>query len=460
MLACYILQASFAWLLSGLATRLVVPRLAITALFVLSPLLPDRAIGHYALMAQWLVLAALYLYLRAPERLATASWCLLICGAALIHAYLLYMVLAVAFADAARRRWIDHTATTLDTLRSTLTIGGALLATMWIAGYFAIPTKAFSGGSEYYGRYAANLNSLWNPQWGSRFLPGQPVIAGSGLEGYGYLGLGVLAMLPIGLVAWWRSAASPAVRRYLPLATVAVLLCAIALSNQVAWGDRVLFTVPLPDWLLELVAMVRASGRLLWVGYYALVLAVPAIIVRNLSAPAATAVLVFGVALQAADLSPRYLALNGYFRQHFIDEPVRRADPLPSPFWTAAARHYNTILFVPSLPVPANFSAIGLFAADHAMRINTGSFARLALDRVMTATSKREQALASGRLDQQTLYVLRASQPAAFRGGSDDAIGTVDGFLVLAPRWFAFDDCCDGAMPALAHASTATATPR
>jgi len=73
---------------------------------------------------------------------------------------------------------------------------------------------------------------------------------------------------------------------------------------------------------------------------------------------------------------------------------------------------------------------------------------------------KREQALASGRLDYETLYVLRPPQPAAFRGSSDDAIGTVDGFLVLAPRWFAFDDCCGGAMPALARASTATETQR
>ena len=83
--ACYILQGGFGWLISGLFTRIALQRLAMTALFVLSPLLPDRGIGHYALMAHWLVLAALYLYLRAPTRLATASWCLLICGAALIH---------------------------------------------------------------------------------------------------------------------------------------------------------------------------------------------------------------------------------------------------------------------------------------------------------------------------------------------------------------------------------------
>jgi hypothetical protein len=451
MLACYALQAWFAWLLSGVFTRIAVQRLAMTALFVLCPLLPDRAIGHYALMAHWLVLAALYLYLRAPDRHATALWCVLICAAALIHAYLLYLVLAVAVADAARRRWIDRSATTFDTVRSTAVITVSLLATMWLAGYFTIPASAFSGGVEYYGRYATNLNALWNPQWGSLFLPALPVVAGTEYEGYGYLGLGLLAMLPLSVWALWRDPPKHAARRYLPLAAVALLLWTMALSTQVAWGDRVLWTVPVPDRMLELLAMVRASGRLLWVGYYALMVAVPAIIVRKFAAPTATAVLLLGVALQAADLSPRYLALNGYFRQHFIVEPAQRLDPLQPRFWIAAARHYNTILFVPSLPVP-DFIAIGLFAADHDMRINIGSFARFPLDRVAGSTLKREEALASGRLDQHALYVLRLPQPVAFRAGPDDAIGTVDGFLVLAPGWFAFDDCCGDAMPPLARA--------
>jgi hypothetical protein len=458
MLACYTLQAVFGWLLSGLATRLVAPRIIITALFVLSPLVPERAIGHYALMAHWLVLAGIYLYLRSPQRLATAAWCLLVCGAALIHAYLLYMVLALAFAAAVLRRWVDHTATTRDTIRSTLLIGAALSATMWLAGYFTIPTAAFSGGSEYYGRYAANLNALWNPQWGSLFLPGLPLIDGSDLEGYAYLGAGVLVMLPIAAFALWRKPSGGAVRRCLPLAAVALLLWAMALSNQVGWNDRVLFSVPLPDRVLELVAMVRASGRLMWVGYYALLLAVPAIIVRNLPAPAATAVLALGVGLQVADLSPRYVALNGYFRQHFIVEPALRADPLPSHFWAIAARHYRSILFVPSLPVPPDFSGIALFAVDHGMRINVGSFARLALPRVSSATAEREEALAAGRLDPEALYVLRPPDVAPFRAGPEDAIGSVDGFLLLAPRWLAFDDCCGGTMPALARAAAAPPT--
>jgi hypothetical protein len=177
-----------------------------------------------------------------------------------------------------------------------------------------------------------------------------------------------------------------------------------------------------------------------------------------LAAPAATLALVLGLALQIADLSPRYLALNDYFRQHFIVEPAQRVDLLPSRFWAVAARQYKTILFVPSLPVPPDFSAIALFAADHGMRINVGSFARLALARVAGATVEREQALASGRLDPEALYVLRPPDIARFRAGPDDGLGSVDGFLMLAPRWFAFDGCCGGAMPPLARAAAAPPT--
>jgi hypothetical protein len=204
---------------------------------------------------------------------------------------------------------------------------------------------------------------------------------------------------------------------------------------------------------------VRASARLVWVGYYALVLAVSVIVVRNFPARTATTILALGLGLQIADLSPRYVALNGYFRQHFIDEPAQRVDSFPSRFWNVAAGHYRTILFVPSLPVPPNFAAIGLFAADHAMRINIGSFARFAIDRVTGATIKREQALATARVDQEALYVLRPPDVASFHAGPDDAIGTVDGFRVLAPGWFRFEDCCGEAMPPLARAASAAAAP-
>ncbi|HEV7413163.1 MAG TPA: DUF6311 domain-containing protein, partial [Casimicrobiaceae bacterium] len=378
---------------------------------------------------------------------------------ALIHAYLLYMVLAVAFADAARRRWIDHTATTRDTLRSTLLIAVPLLGTMWLAGYFTIPTSSFSGGAAYYGRYAANLNSLWNPQWGSLFLPGLPVIPGSEFEGFNYLGFGVLAMTPVALLPLLRSRAFPVAKAYLPLLIVSLGLWLMALSNQIAWGNRILLNVPVPLEILNFVAMVRGSGRLLWVAYYALVLAIPALIVRNYSPLAATAILGIGLALQIADLSPRFVTLNHYFHQHFIDEPAQRTNPLKSPFWNAAARHYTTILFVPSLPVPKDFGSLALFAADHGMKINTGSFARYSVERVADATARRIRELEDGHRHRDSLYVLADPNSTPFRAAPDDATGIVDGYLVLAPGWFGFEESRDGTEPSLVPSDVTASKP-
>lgn len=450
MLACYLLQAGSAWALSGLLSRIAAQRLLMTALVVLSPLLPDRAIGHYALMSHWIILAALYLYLKAPQRHATAWWAGLICIAVLVHAYLAYLALAVAAADVARRRLVDRSATTLEAVRATLVVAGSLAATMWAAGYFTIPASSFTGGAAYYGRFAANLNALWNPQWGSRFLPGLPVLPGSEFEGYNYLGFGVLALAPIALLALVKSPPQRrAVLAFLPLAAVALLLWALALTNQVAWGDRVVVTVPLPEDFLTVLAAIRGSGRMLWVAYYALLIAVPAIIARRFPPRMATAILALGLALQVADLAPRYLALRAYFRQHFIDDAAHWTSPLRAPFWAAAADHYRAILFVPAVPIPKDFAAFALLASDHGMKINTGSFARYSVERVANADASRVQRLAEGSASRDSLYVIADPDAAVVRAGPDDAVGVVDGYRVLAPGWFACNECqAAAALPA------------
>lgn len=442
MLASYLLQAALGWSLAGLFTRLAGQRLMITALFVLCPLLPDRAIGHYALMGHWIILAALYLYLRAPQRHAVPAWAALISVAVLVHAYLAYLALAIAVADVVRRRFVDRSATTLQAMRGVLIVAASLLATMWAAGYFTIPATSFSGGAPYYGRFAANLNALWNPQWGSRFLPGLPVLPGSELEGYNYLGLGVLLLAPVAAFALWRR---PPSRRTIlactPVAVVALMLWALALTNQVAWGNRVVFTVPLPEKVLAVLAAVRGSGRMLWVLYYALLIGLPAIVVRCVPRRGATAILALSLVVQIADLSPRYIALRGYFRQHFITEAARWISPLQSPFWSVAANHYRKILFVPAVPIPNDFAAFALLASDHGMKINTGSFARYAVERVAAADAKRVQLLSAGAAGADSLYVIAAPGKTAVRAGPDDAIGVVDGYEVLAPGWFACAEC-------------------
>jgi hypothetical protein len=440
-LLCFVLQGFFGGLLAALASDRPLDRYAITLLFVASWPLLDRAIGHYALMSHWLVLWGLWLALQPRRELATGHWVAVTCIASLVHAYLLYLVLALWVADVLRRRHFDPLPRpdVGDWLRHVTVVAIALGVTMALAGYFVLPGHAISGGSAYYGKYAANLNAFFNPGWGSRFLPNLPVMKGAELEGHGYLGAGVLALLGVALLSFLKPSAPAAnVRPYAPLIAIAAVLVMLALSHRIAWGDRVVLEVPIGGKLLDLVATLRASGRLLWVAMYALTFAAGAIVAARFSPPAATLLIAGAVALQLADLSPRFVAMRGYFHDRFINAPAARSSPLRSPFWAEAAKHYRVIRMAPVANTARGWEWLSLYAVDHGMAINTGQFARPSFPRIDAANAAMTATLNEGRLAPDTLYLLWSRDAKFdFTIGPDDGIGVFDGYLVIAPGWFA-----------------------
>ncbi|MBK6805666.1 MAG: hypothetical protein IPG84_12745 [Betaproteobacteria bacterium] len=440
-LMCYALQGFFGGMLAALASERPVERYAITLLFVASLPVMDRAIGHFALMSHWLVLWGLWLALRPNRELSTGQWVAVTCIASLVHAYLLYIVLALWVADVLRRRHFDPQPRPSlgDWVRHVTIVAMALVATMALAGYFLLPTHAVTGGAQYYGKYATNLNAFWNPGWGSRFLPGLAVMKGAELEGHAYLGLGMLVLLPIALLTLIApGSARPNVKPYVPLIAVGFLLWMLAVSHLVAWGDRVVLEIPIRGKLLDTIATLRASGRLAWVALYGLWFAAVAIVATRFTPRVATALIVGAVALQLADISPRYVAMRDYFADRFIATPAKRASPLVSPFWPEAAKHYRTIRMAPVANMARGWEWLSLYAVDHGMAINTGQFARLSFPRVDAANGVITRTLKDGPLDPSTLYLLW-SRDTKFDWtiGPDDGIGVFDGYVVVAPGWFA-----------------------
>jgi len=440
MLACFALQGFFGGLLASLATERPAERYAITLLFVASVPILDRAIGHYALMSHWIVLWGLWLALRPNRELATAQWATLTCLASLVHAYLLYLALALWVADVLRRRHFDPPPRPDfgAAIRHMTIVAIALGTTMALAGYFVLPAHAISGGGAYYGKFATNLNGFWNPGWGSAFLPGLPVIKGAELEGHAYLGFGVLVLLAAAALALVAPGTQrPNLRPYLPLVAVGAGLWMLALSHQVAWGDRVVLDIPIGGKLLDLLGTLRASGRLAWVAMYGLTFAAAAIVAARYAPRAATILILSAVALQLVDLAPRFAAMRGYFDNRYFVVPEKRTSPLVSPFWAEAAKHYRTIRVAPAANMARGWEWLALYAVDHGMAINTGQFARISGQRIADANRSLTAALAEGRLDPHTLYLLW-SPDARFdwQIGPDDGIGVFDGYVVIAPGWF------------------------
>jgi hypothetical protein len=176
----------------------------------------------------------------------------------------------------------------------------------------------------------------------------------------------------------------------------------------------------------------------MWVAMYLLTFAGAAIVAARYVPRMATTIIVGCVALQLVDLAPRFAAMRGYFHDRFIVAPESRRTLLASPFWAEAAKHYRTIRVAPVANMARGWEWLALLAVDHGMAINTGQFSRPSFPRMAQANDAITRTLASGALDPGTLYLLwNKDGKFDYAIGPDDGIGVFDGYLVIAPGWFA-----------------------
>ncbi len=270
----YALQASFGAAIVALYTRRALHALLGGLLFLVTPVLVMRT-GHAALTAHWTLLCALFLYLRpcetklAAERTLRLATVLVVLVAG-IHAYLVAMVVPMILALHYRLFRVDRLVDGRGIAIATARTLGLLGVAMAIIGYFDGTGPTDSG----YGIYSADLLAPFNPMGWSRWLPAMPSGPGQ-IEGFAYLGLGVLLMLVVVAVRAPRPSSWSALR---PLVVVVALLFVYALSLRVTIAGRVLFASKFD--FFTLANVFRSSGRFVWPLHYLLLTAAIVGIVR------------------------------------------------------------------------------------------------------------------------------------------------------------------------------------
>lgn len=275
-LLCYVLQGIAGYLLTFRKSRNVLYSLLGAGMFVFAPIFLERSLRHTALGSQWLLLFAVYLWLLHRER---ASWrhylgyLALLVLAIGIHPYFLPMIGGFLLLSV----WSDLMTSGRNAVKALAILAGELAAT-GAAGYVlgAIGSDV-SSSRDGFGYYSMNLNALWNPSslggytW-SAFLKALPQTLGN-YDGFNYLGLGLMAGIGIaciGKVVLRRNKAGAAGN--MPAVILMLLYALFAVSNVLTWNDTVLVTIPLPEKLLELCGIFRASSRLFYPVYYCLML--------------------------------------------------------------------------------------------------------------------------------------------------------------------------------------------
>jgi hypothetical protein len=425
-----------------LATGSPVAGLSFAILVLAVPMASHRVVaGHFALASHWIVLWALAEYLEPGPRIAWWRRGLCLAVAALVHAYLLFIVIAIVAAEMARRWRVLHQIDGRDVLRRSAVSMLVVGITMWIAGYFAV--RKPGDPDRQFGQYGADLDAWFNPLQGTRFFDGHLPTLQRGLEGTHYLGAGVLLLLVVALVLGARrwTQARRALRGHWPLATAAGILALLAFTHLWGFGGRTVVALPMPERVLSVLSFFRASGRLLWLADYALMLIAVAAAFRLLAGRVAATVVVLAVLLQVAEIAVPLSHWRNHLARRAATPPATEGAALDSPFWLEASNRYRRVAIAPLQFSPPGWVRLGLYAADHRMSINSGRMARL--DWPEPAARQLLQELGRGPPRADTLYVVNTPEILSLPAlGLDDGVGRVDGMLVVAPGWFNGATCC------------------
>ena len=431
LLVSHVLQGVF----GALLVRCVTPHRALqvlgAALLVMAPVLLHRT-GHPALTAHWLLLAALWLHFRSADaqaalsRRALVRWTVVISVVAATHPYLGFMVLSLFTAHMAavalraevhpvpQNCW--RSADKCHVLRGRVVAVRILCRS--IAGDLV---------GESFGEFSMNALSPVAPLDYSTVLG--PLVFPSvvqTVEGYSYLGIGLIALAVPAAVGWARTRRDRHERSQLPvwpLFVVMLVLTAMALGPVVHAGNAVAFRYPEELW--GPLRLFRANGRMFWPALYGLSFAIIAGICRLRSRLAQT-LLMIAVAAQAIDVSRAYIGAQGLRRTTW-------QTPFADDFWRVATPAYRHLVAIPPnicSPQGIDFHPVALLAGDHGVSVNAAMAARYDGEKLRQYCDELP-GLAKGGIRPDTLYVLQPASAARFMQDAADPLicARVDGHV-------------------------------
>ena len=333
---------------------------------VLFPALNIRMFAHTALAANWLVLLALWLWLcaeRSENRPTTAKLCLwwgilgLLCAG--IHLYYLPMVGMVLVAACVQRALEKRGPAAV--VLPVVGFCGAALAELFVLGAFAANFAGYSNGYL----SGADLANLFVPGLGASWE--QEIYAG--------LGTTIAVVLALAGLLVQHKQAGAFFRRHKNVVIAALVLLVLdaiaAMGNTVTFAGQTLFTVPIPQALMDFWAMLSSCARLAWLAGMLLAVAACGLVLRFWQQGAAAAVLLalcaaaqgFG---QRAELAKRFAA---YHDAAYYENTTQLTDPA----WEqlAASGQFTHLAFASFDFEHDEFWDLAAFAADHGWTSNS-----------------------------------------------------------------------------------------
>ncbi|MBQ7902934.1 MAG: hypothetical protein IJ362_04315 [Oscillospiraceae bacterium] len=424
VLLCFMLQGGFGALLASLFNDNLFTDAVAAAVFVFSPVMIERAFRHCGLTAHFLILSALYYYFKNKGRTdfrAVIPFFVINAVAITIHPYFLPFTFGIMFAFSVENflihgRYVSAPAYVIASIVVTLAVGYAI-------GAFYVGGSMSSIG---YGLYSMNLNAMFNPvsqgfdNW-SAILEIKPsftyeTTAGAlygQIEGFNYLGLGVLAFIPVAGIAFLVSSGRKCFAKILEFIKYnfgiifsTVALTVFAVGDWITYGGLKIFRLPIPDHIIfGIFGIFRANGRFGWLLGYIITGFVLYLLVKCTPKKLAPLLLAVLLTVQVYDMRGVIAEKKAYFTgENVYSESQSVGTLLKSTYWDKAAKEFDCVCRS-YLPVDNKCIEIARKFAKQGKKVNTGFEARVNTEAFNNLTDQLYNRIIKGELEENIVVL-------------------------------------------------------
>lgn len=414
ILACFILQAIFAFKIISRFVGYPVLRLLTVGFFCIAPALIFRfsidGFGHFALGSHFLILWAIYTYIKSDFE--KKQWFLVLFCTSFIQPYMFLIVLPIFLASEIRSLILPSTdlrKLPLLLLRS-CKIGIGIGILLFLFGGFSL------GGvqGDNLRKFRATLTSFIDPgpthatSWSS-IIPDINADSGTN-EGFAFLGIGVwiVLLLVVALrVIFDKFSIS---RNSLPLFIAALVSFILSLSPLISFGSLDLFQIPTGQFVYSIWSVARSAGRFIWVPLY-LIMIWAFIGLCSYFHRHARYLGLFLLAL---------LSLQIYDGRHAFSESRERfahSEALYTDLkiWDRIASGKKHLVAIPSLNNDPEWVELAFLALRHNLTTNAASIDRISASELSRFDAQIQKNLESFVFDLDTVYVITNYPPNPFR---------------------------------------------
>ena len=406
-LLCFMLMGGF----SSLLLRRFVASDIVCAIgsvfYVVSAPVIQRLYFHTALAAQWIIIAAMVLWVYdalLSRRAKIASWGILGFLCVAIHSYFLPMagmiLVALVITQCARGDDIKLSFFEL------ISFCAAGLANLYILGGFYGASAASFG----LGTFTSNLNTFINPLDIGQFLPQLPLQNYFQYEGMAYLGAGILLLfvvVAVGLVfRAFRKVPEEAFHSDRIYGKVTILLVAVsfvaAVVPNISYNDKQLLWIPYPKFVENALSVFRSNGRLVWVAMYVLMTAAISFAAYTFrhEKVIATIIIAGALMLQITDMTDAFSQRYQFYTSDHALGTMWDSPELSS--FTEGQKEFIFLYTENDITLQT-----GYFAYLHDMRQNNYYYARDIEKKVQEDIDQYYSELRAGNLRDGAVYVLR-----------------------------------------------------